>query len=201
MRKKVIGIIGSYRKGKVIDTALSKLLEGAEANNAETEKIYLIDRNINFCINCRSCTQNDPDKNRGVCIHKDDMNSILESIEQADAIVLASPINFSTVTAVMKKFVERLIVYAYWPWDKPAPKIRNKTKTKKAVIITSSACPAFIGKFMMPNCLSVLKMACGVLGAKVIKKFYFGGLSPRENIKLPKKLLDKAYVYGQKLAD
>jgi len=200
MTKKVIGIIGSYRKGKVIDTALSKVLEGAKDNNAETEKIYLIDKNISYCVNCRACTQKEPEKNRGLCVHKDDMENILATIDQADAIILASPINFSTVTAVMKKFIERLIVYAYWPWNKPFPKIRNKQKTKKAIIITSSACPAFIGKFLMPNCLSVLKMASGVLGAKVIKKFYFGGMSPNNNVKLPKKLLDKAYIYGKKLA-
>ncbi len=48
---KVVGIVGSYRKGKTIDSAVSAVLEGAQAKGAETKKIYLIDEHIEFCTN------------------------------------------------------------------------------------------------------------------------------------------------------
>ena len=38
MAKKVVAIIGTYRKGRVIDTAVSEILKGAEAHGAETVK-------------------------------------------------------------------------------------------------------------------------------------------------------------------
>ncbi|MHC4214725.1 MAG: hypothetical protein ACYSWP_15285 [Planctomycetota bacterium] len=43
MAKKVIAIIGSYRKGHVIDSAVSAVLEGAAQAGAETEKVYLLE--------------------------------------------------------------------------------------------------------------------------------------------------------------
>ncbi|MHC4753705.1 MAG: flavodoxin family protein [Planctomycetota bacterium] len=202
MKKMVVGIVGSYRKDRVTDNAVTAVLEGAAQAGAETKKIYLVDKHIEFCDNCRACLQ---EKNvqgsRGKCVHKDDMEDILTEIEQADAIVLGSPINFSTVTALMKRFTERLIVYTYWPWKAKVPKMRIKQKTKKAVIVTSSACPAFIGRILMPNALSVLKAAANCIGAKVVKKFYFGLVAAEKNAGLNPKGIEKARRAGMKLFD
>ena len=46
MAKKVIGIVGSYRKGGIIDTSVSGVLQGAEQAGAETKKIYLLDKHV-----------------------------------------------------------------------------------------------------------------------------------------------------------
>lgn len=56
-RIKVLAIVGSYRKGGIIDTATDEILASAREEGAEAEKIYLIDKHIEFCTNCRSCTQ------------------------------------------------------------------------------------------------------------------------------------------------
>jgi multimeric flavodoxin WrbA len=122
---KVLGIVGSYRKGGIIDTAIDEILASAKEEGAEVGKIYLIDKHIEFCTNCRTCAQQQGPQ-RGKCIHVDDMNSVLEEIESSDAIVLGSPMNFGTVTAVMKRFIERLVCFAYWPWGMGAPKVRNR---------------------------------------------------------------------------
>lgn len=52
--------------------------------------------------------------------------------------------NFGTITAVMKKFIERLVCFAYWPWGMNAPKIRLDNKTRFAVLVASSAAPSLI---------------------------------------------------------
>ena len=195
----VVGIVGSYRKGKIIDSAVTSILEGAKSKGAETHKIVLLDQHIEFCTNCRNCTQV-KGKQRGKCVHNDDMDRILTDIDKADAVVLASPINFSTVTAIMKRFTERLIPYAYWPWGKAlAPVLRDKQKHKKAVIVTSSACPAIIGRFLMPGALGMLKKAATCMGAKVIKSFYFGPVAGTENSQLSEKYQLKARKAGEKL--
>ena len=67
MSKKIIAIIGTYRKGRTIDTAVTELLKGAEQQGAQTEKIYLLEKYIEFCTNCRSCTQQNGTA-RGDCV-------------------------------------------------------------------------------------------------------------------------------------
>jgi multimeric flavodoxin WrbA len=200
MTVKVIGIVGSYRKGKTIDSAVSAILEGVKGKGGQTKKIYLLDEHIEFCTNCRSCAQKKVEGKRGKCVHNDDMDIILSEIDDADAVVLGSPVNFSTVTALMKRFIERLIPYGYWPWGKAvAPVNRIVNADKKAVIVTSSACPAFIGRILMPGALGTLKKATKVMGAKIIKSLYFGPVANREDSQLSEKALRKARKAGEEL--
>jgi multimeric flavodoxin WrbA len=199
MTKQAVAIVGTYRKGRVIDCAVSEVLKGLEAEGVETTTVHLLDAHIEFCTNCRACTQ-EPGEQRGPCVLKDDMAGILEKIDQADVVVLASPINFGTVTALMKRFVERLVCTAYWPWESQAyPKPRTKTKTRQAILVTSSACPGFIGRWLMPSSLSVLKHAAGSLSAKVYKTLYFGMVADAREDKLKDKEQDKARAAGRAL--
>ena len=200
MAVKVVGIVGSYRKGKTIDSAVSAILEGARAGGAKTKNINLLDKHIEFCTNCRSCAQKKVEGRRGKCVHNDDMDGIMTEIDDADAVVLGSPVNFSTVTALMKRFIERLIPYGYWPWGEAlAPVNRIVKADKKAIIITSSACPAFLGRILMPGALGTLKKAAKVMGAKVIKSLYFGPVAGKEDAQLSEKALLKARKTGEAL--
>ncbi len=85
---------------------MDEILRTAEHSGREVEKIYLIDKNIEFCKNCRKCTEDDKEKIRGTCVIKDDMDGILSKVDRADAIIVGSPINFGCVTAITKRFVE-----------------------------------------------------------------------------------------------
>jgi multimeric flavodoxin WrbA len=66
MNKRVVAIVGSYRKGGVTETAVEAILEGARAKGADTQFIRLSDHPLEFCTNCRRCTQ-DPGEARGTC--------------------------------------------------------------------------------------------------------------------------------------
>ena len=85
---------------------------------------------------------------------------------------------------MMKRFIERLVVYAYWPWEKKFPENRIKKRTKKAVIVTSSTCPAWIGRFLMPDALRILKDATELAGAQVVEKLYYGMVCREESQRL-----------------
>lgn len=197
---KVVGTVGSYRKGKTIDSAVSAVLEGAKAKGAETKKIYLLDEHIEFCTNCRSCAQEKVEARRGKCVHNDDMESILAEIDEGDAVVLGAPINLGNVTAIMKRFIERLAPYFYWPWGKAvAPVYRIEKADKKAVTVTSSACPAFIGRILMPGALNMMKKAARIMGAKVVKSLYFGPVCGDKDSQLSEKALLKAQRAGEEL--
>ncbi len=195
---KILAIVGSYRKGGIVDRAVDEILSSAGKEGAETEKVYLIDQTIKFCTNCRSCSQQ-PGQDRGRCILADDMNALLEGIEGADAIVLGSPMNFWTVTAVMKTFIERLICFSYWPWGAHAPRIRDKRKRKRAVLVASSAAPALLAR-LSSRMIKLLKIAAGLLGAKTVGILFIGLASGKEHQEIGERYQRKARTLGIKLA-
>lgn len=192
---KVTAIVGSYRKGGVTDSAIDAILASAKDEGAEVAKIYLIDRHIEFCTNCRSCTQQ-AGQRPGKCSFTDDMSSILDEIERSDAIVLGSPMNIGTVTAVMKRFIERLVCFTYWPWGMMAPKIRNKNKTKRAVVVVSSAAPAWMGR-LTTRIVGLLKQAAGLLGARTIGVLYIGLAASEERQGIGSRTRKKAHRLGR----
>jgi len=57
MAKKIVAVVGSYRKGGVIDSLVTEVLSAAKEQGAQTSRLYLVDKHIEFCTNCRSCTQ------------------------------------------------------------------------------------------------------------------------------------------------
>ncbi|HEX9935434.1 MAG TPA: NAD(P)H-dependent oxidoreductase, partial [bacterium] len=83
MPKRIVAVVGSYRKTGIIHQTVYALLTEAKTKGADVEKIDLIDRRITFCKNCRTCTQKEPDRPRGRCVHRDDMSRILDKLESA----------------------------------------------------------------------------------------------------------------------
>ncbi|MFY9398713.1 MAG: flavodoxin family protein [Desulfomonilia bacterium] len=197
--KRVIAVVGTYRKRGVIDSAVEEILSSAQEQGAEVSRIYLTDARIEFCTNCRACTRQEG-RSRGRCPLPDDMEHILESIEQADAVVLASPVNFGTVTAVMKRFIERLVCYAYWPWGAAVPKIRTKETPRKAVVVVSSAAPAFLAR-IGSRAAVLLRQAAGLLGASTTGVLFIGMAARREHQGIGSGVRKKARRLGRKLAD
>ena len=197
-RVRITAIVGSYRKGGIIDQAVDEMLASARDAGAETTKIYLVDTRIEFCTNCRLCAQHDGAA-RGMCPIADQMGDVLDQVEASDAIILASPTNFATVTALMKRFIERLVCYAYWPWGMAAPKVRNRQLPRRAVLIASSAAPAVVAR-LGTSIVGLLKKAAGLLGAKTVGVLFIG-LATRENRQDPgERIRKKARLLGKKLA-
>jgi multimeric flavodoxin WrbA len=195
---KITAIVGTYRKGGVIDQATDEILASARRHGAETEKIYLLDKHIEFCTNCRQCTQLEGPQ-RGKCSINDDMGGVLDLIENSSAIVLASPMNFWTVTALMKRFIERLVCYSYWPWGRHAPKLRNKRKDRKAAVVFSSAAPAIIVR-LLTRISGLLKTAAAVLGARTVGVLSIGLIADKADPELSGRAKEKARKLGQRLA-
>jgi multimeric flavodoxin WrbA len=196
---KITAIVGSYRKGGVIDRAVEELLTAAREAGAETKKIYLIDEPIEFCTNCRVCTQQ-AGVERGECVTDDRMGAILDTIAQSDALVLASPMNFGTVTAMMKRFIERLVCFAHWPWGALAPRVRQRERTKRAVVVASSAAPALLGRWLT-SLVGLLKKTARLLGANRVDVLFIGIAGGEDRPDLGARAHRRARQLGKKLAD
>lgn len=113
--KKVIAINGSPRKKWNTATLLSKALEGAASQGADAELIHLYDLNYKGCISCFACKLKNG-KSYGKCACKDDLTPVLQKIEQADALILGSPIYLGAATGEIRSFLERLI-FPYLVYD------------------------------------------------------------------------------------
>ncbi|BCS55485.1 flavodoxin family protein [Geobacter sp. SVR] len=104
----VIGVNGSPRKQWNTATLVSKALEGAAAQGAETELVHLYDLDFKGCKSCLACKTRGG-KSYGKCVLSDDLAPVLEKIAAADALVIGSPIYFGTVTGETRSFLERLL--------------------------------------------------------------------------------------------
>lgn len=100
---KILGISGSPRKGGNSDILLEKALEGASASGCETEKIVLNDLNISPCQEEEYEKVNDD----GLSIVADDIHTIFQKIKECDALILASPIFFGSLSSQTKIMIDR----------------------------------------------------------------------------------------------
>ncbi|HEY0309171.1 MAG TPA: flavodoxin family protein [Acidobacteriaceae bacterium] len=198
MERKVIAVVGSYRRGGTIDQAVEAVLAGAREKGAATQTIYLTERKLEFCTNCRKCTET-PGPERGRCVLQDDMEPLLAEIEAADSVVLAAPVNFFHVTAIFRLFMERLIPYAYWPWGRALPRLRSMKNTRKAVLISSAAMPGY----MIPifsSATRALRVTAKMLGAKSVGRLWIGLAGHEPQQALPAAKLARARRLGWRLA-
>jgi multimeric flavodoxin WrbA len=181
---RILAINGSYRDDGMTDQAVEAVAAAAREHGASVDIVLLRDYPIEFCLNCRECTQH-PGEQPAQCVQHDGMHALVEKIEAADAFILASPTNFYSVTALFKRFMERLLVYAYWPWGMPAPKFRKGGNVnKKALLIASSAAPAFIARLAY-NTEKQLKRTARTLGAKPVGTLFTGLASEEPHPVLP----------------
>lgn len=97
----VLGVLGSPRRGGNSEMLLDAALEGARSTGAQAEKVVLSELHIRPCTACEGCAD-------GVqCVLDDDMRPLYTKLEEADVIILASPVYFYGVTAQMKAFIDR----------------------------------------------------------------------------------------------
>ncbi len=98
---KVLGIMGSPRLGGNTDLLLDEALKGAVSGGAEVEKIIVDRLKITPCKEIYHCLVD------GTCPLKDDMQGIYPKILAADAIIVASLIEFYTVSAQTMNLMSR----------------------------------------------------------------------------------------------
>ncbi len=194
--KTVVGIVGSYRKDGITAAAVEAVLEGARANGAKTQIIYLGEQNLKFCTKCRACAQK-PGPERGKCVQDDGLDPMLKDIEAADALVLGSSENYCGVTALFRQFMERLTGYYYWPWGQALPKLRKKA-SRRAVLVAESGMPGFMVP-LFTNVAFTLRRTAKMLGAKPVRALWMGRYGWQSHCRLLPKDVQHAREIGAAL--
>ena len=103
---KVLIINGSPRKDRgATGGLLHPFIEGMTKAGADVETIYSVGYNIGDCRGCFNCWTSSP----GNCIQDDDMKEILDTIADADLIILATPVYVDGMTGSLKTLLDRTI--------------------------------------------------------------------------------------------
>jgi multimeric flavodoxin WrbA len=105
---KVMAFNGSPRKKKWNTiTLLDNALQGARSAGAETELVQLYDLSFSGCISCFSCKKLSRTED-GVCAVQDDLTAVLDRVKEADALIIGTPVYYSSESAATRAFLERL---------------------------------------------------------------------------------------------
>lgn len=103
MKKKVLILSASPRRGGNSDYLCDRFMVGAQEAGHEVEKIFVRDKKINFCSGCGACNTTHR------CVQKDDMAEILDKMVAADVLVLGTPVYFYSMDGQLKTLIDRTV--------------------------------------------------------------------------------------------
>ncbi len=126
----IIILNGSPRKNGNTKFMIDAFLDGVAKNNHNITTISVCEKKISGCLACEYCHN----EGNGVCIQKDDMEEIYPVLQEAEMIILASPIYYHGFTGQLQCAINR--IYAL---DKP------KNLKRSALFLSSESNDVFDG--------------------------------------------------------
>ena len=188
---KVLGITGSPRRGGNTDLLLSEVMRGAASKGAEVKTIILNDLKITPCQHCDACLE------KGMCRIADDMQMVYKELEQADRIVLASPIQFMGLTAQMKAMIDRCQALWVRKYILEQPPLGDR-RERKGLFVS-------VGGRKIPNlfepALVTVKTLFRILDVTYAGELLFSGVDEKGAIAKHPNALRQAFLTGQKLVE
>jgi multimeric flavodoxin WrbA len=110
---KILAVMGSPRKKgntyNVVERVKTRLM-GFD-NSIEFEYLFLSDYDLKMCTGCFACIA----KGEHLCPLKDDRDTIMSKMMEADGIIFAAPCYTLGVPAVMKNFIDRFAYTLHRP--------------------------------------------------------------------------------------
>lgn len=101
MRKNILVISFSLRKGSNSELLADRFICGAKDAGHSVEKISIRDKKIAFCQGCLAC------EHTGRCVISDDGDAIARKMQNVDVIVFATPIYYYEMSGQMKTMLDR----------------------------------------------------------------------------------------------
>ena len=107
---KALLINGSPHANGCTFTALSIVAEELQKNGIETEIVHVGNKDIRGCIACGKCAE------LGRCVFNDMVNEVAPKFEQADGLVVGSPVYYAGPNGTLTNLLDRLFFST--PFDK-----------------------------------------------------------------------------------
>jgi multimeric flavodoxin WrbA len=164
-------------------TLAEKVAEGAKASGAQVESYALHTMDIRACDACDTC------QDTGVCVLKDDMQQLYPKLREANAIVIASPIYWFTLSAQTKLFIDR-----WYALESPQGSAL-KGKQFGIILTYGDSDPYSSGAI---NAIRTFQDMFRYIGADIAGIVY-GTAMDIGDVQNQPELLERAYKLGQKL--
>jgi len=188
---RVLGIAGSPRRGGNTDLLLAEVMRGAASRGAEVKTIILNDLKITPCQHCDACLE------AGRCRIDDDMQMVYRELEDADRIVLTSPIQFMGITAQMKAMIDRCQALWARKYVLKLPPLGNG-RERKGLFIS-------VGGRRLANlfepALATVKTLFRILDITYAGELLFPGVDEKGAIAKHPDALHQAFLAGQRLME
>ncbi len=181
---KITAFLGSPRPQGNTDILASRILDGAESVGIETEVVAIRKLKIKPCNGCEKCWQ----KGRP-CVFDDDMTSQYEKIAASDFLLFATPVYWYAPTAIMKAFIDRLVVFN-------RPEGRPLIKGKEAILVVAYEEE---GTKAAEPLLRMFEMSFDYLGVNLIDRLVVSGVGPKGAVLDKHDILERAYSIGRSL--
>ena len=107
---KVLIINGSPRVNGNTSIAINELVKVFDSEGVETEVVQIGNKDVRGCIACLSCKAN------GKCVFDDVVNELAPKFEEADGLIVASPVYYASANATLIACLDRLFYST--PFDK-----------------------------------------------------------------------------------
>ncbi|HCO93511.1 MAG TPA: hypothetical protein DIU00_06105 [Phycisphaerales bacterium] len=182
--KRILAVVGSPRRNGNTHILVSKIVEGARANGAVVDELFLGELTIRECDGCHACWKGKE------CSKNDDMRAIYPAIIQSDVIIFGTPVYWYGPTALMKAFIDRFVYFN-------CPENRQKIKGLSAVL----AIPFEEGDLdMAGGVIEFFQKSLAYLEIKLLGQIIVPGVGEKGTIRRKPESLQQAYDLGQKLA-
>jgi multimeric flavodoxin WrbA len=188
---RVLGIAGSPRRGSNTDILLNEVLKGAISQGAATHVLYVSNLNIMPCNHCDACLRT------GQCPFQDDMQTVYRELEQADRIVLASPLHFMGLTGQLKNLIDRAQALWVRKYQLQIPPLGDNRERKGLFVAVGGR----KGETLFEPALATVKAFFASMDVKYSGMVAFPGIDGRAEISNHPEALNQAYLAGQKLAE
>jgi len=184
MSKNVLILKGSPRPKGNSAALADRAAAGAKEAGAEVESFYLHGMDIRPCDACDTCHET------GVCIIKDDMQTLYPKLLRADAILIASPIYWFTISAQTKLCIDR--------WYALETQQGNELRGKQiGIILTYGDTDLYTSGAI--NAIHTFESMFRYIRAEIVG-FLYGTASDVGDVEKQPALMERAYKLGQRLA-
>jgi multimeric flavodoxin WrbA len=185
MSIKMVIVNGSPRKKGNTAALVEQVTAGAVAAGAQVESYYLHGMEIAPCDGCDACRT----EAYAGCIVDDDMQEIYPHLEEADALVIASPVYWFTVSAQTKLLMDR----CYAMKDEGGYMLRGK---KIGVVMVYGDSDPFNSGAV--NAFRTFQDAYAYVGAEMVGIVHGSAGDPGE-IRKDERVMGEAYELGRRL--
>ncbi len=191
---KILGIVCSPRKNGNTEIMVKEALDSARKYGAKTELLRVSDLDIKPCDGCESCDTN------GKCKIEDDMQGVYARMQEADGIIMGSPVYFWGVSAQAKAIIDRTFVL------RKQRQLRNKVAGAVVVARSSGATSAIaaLNNFFMLQRM----MPARSIGPRTVEELArerggvaIGYADKRGEVRENKKAMAEAQALGQAMVE